>query len=149
VYTVQYSSTTYTTVLLFGRTIKYCVTNIGRKFPTSLSTLSYKTPVFPTDSTLQCHKSNTLIHWRPLGTGVDQKSLNWTLPCQICPRYFPGYFHSRGQSPVFFVVVALERLQPLEKRRIFSWIYILRGESFVQIHNVQEEHRYRLRCRCR
>ena len=47
-------------VLLFGRTIKYCVTNIRRKFPTSLSTLSYKTPVFPTDSTLQYHKSNTL-----------------------------------------------------------------------------------------
>jgi hypothetical protein len=26
--------------------------------------------------------------------------------------------HSRGQSPVFFVVVALERLQPLEKRSV-------------------------------
>ena len=38
-------------VLLFGRTIKYCVTNIGRKFPTSFSTLSYKTPVLPTYST--------------------------------------------------------------------------------------------------
>ena len=61
-------------VLLFGRTIKYCVTNIRRKFPTSLSTLSYKTPVFPTGSTLQYHKSNTpaLI-----------KSLNWTLPCRM------------------------------------------------------------------
>ena len=60
------------TVLLFGRTIKYCVTNIRRKFPTSLSTLSYKTPVFPTDSTLQYHKSNTLA--------LIIKSLNWTLP---------------------------------------------------------------------
>ena len=58
-------------VLLFGRTIKYCVTNIGRKFPTSLSTLYYKTPVFPTGSTLQYHKSNTL---------ALSKSLNWTLP---------------------------------------------------------------------
>ena len=48
------------TVLLFGHTIKYCVTNIGRKFPTSLSTLAYKHPVFPADSTLQYHKSNTL-----------------------------------------------------------------------------------------
>ena len=41
----------YSTVLLFGRNIKYCVTNIGRKFPTSLR-LYY-------DSTLQYHKSNT------------------------------------------------------------------------------------------
>jgi hypothetical protein len=62
------------TVLLFGRTIKYCVTNIRRKFPTSLSTLSYKTPVFPTGSTLQYHKSNTPAL-------IIIKSLNWTLPC--------------------------------------------------------------------
>ena len=67
-------------VLLFGRTIKYCVTNIGRKFPTSLSTLSYKTPVFPTDSTLQYHKSNTLA--------LIIKSLNWTLPCTSFFSFF-------------------------------------------------------------
>ena len=59
VVSVQFSDVINAGVLLFGRTIKYCVTNIRRKFPTSLSTLSYKTPVFPTDSTLQYHKSNT------------------------------------------------------------------------------------------
>ena len=49
--TVQFRALLNASALLFGRTIKYCVTNIGRKFPTSLSTLSYKTPVIPTDST--------------------------------------------------------------------------------------------------
>ena len=69
---VQFRDLLNASVLLFGRTIKYCVTNIGRKFPTSLSTLYYKTPVFPTGSTLQYHKSNTL---------ALSKSLNWTLLC--------------------------------------------------------------------
>ena len=36
-----------------------------------------------------------------------------------------GFFHSRGQSPVFFVVVALERLQPLEKRMPHTGIVLL------------------------
>ena len=46
---VQFSELINASVLLFGRTIKYCVTNMARrsqnrarKFPTSLSTLSYK-----------------------------------------------------------------------------------------------------------
>ena len=70
---VQFSELINASVLLFGRTIKYCVTNMARrsqnrarKFPTSLSTLSYKTPVFPTDSTLQYHKSNTLEQFSEL-----------------------------------------------------------------------------------
>ena len=81
---VQFSELINASVLLFGRTIKYCVTNMARrsqnrarKFPTSLSTLSYKTPVFPTDSTLQYHKSNTL---------ALINSLNWTLPCSSRTR---------------------------------------------------------------
>jgi hypothetical protein len=35
---------------------------------------------------------------------------------------FSGHTHSRGQSPVFFVVVALERLQPLEKDILYRTI---------------------------
>ena len=49
--------------LLFGRTIKYCVTYRAEVFNFSLSRpLSYKTPVFPTDSTLQYHKSNAVAY---------------------------------------------------------------------------------------
>ena len=64
------------------------------------------------------------------GTGEEEESASSLTAPTRCPggddmefigsirreKIPPPASHSRGQSPVFFVVVALERLQPLEKR---------------------------------
>ena len=59
-------------------------------------------------------KSNTL-----LALIKSLAELDSALPCLLVALAAgSSWKHSRGQSPVFFVVVALERLQPLEKRRL-------------------------------
>ena len=66
------------TVLLFSRTIKYRVATwpegarIGRgSFQPHSVLYPTKTPVFPTDSTLQYHKSNTLALINSLNAELD------------------------------------------------------------------------------